>query len=979
MKRILVLLLAMLMLLAACGGSEPGNIPETTITDAPDTSVDPVETDPVITEPTETEPAETIPAETEPAETEPVETEPAETEPVETEPVVPVERFDYAIDVKDDTYVLNKDNNGDKSDANFSTETLIDLKSNKGSLTRYGFLKFDLSSLKGDNDFTCIELDLTVSWKQADAGNPELAAIEVYGCDPTCDISAVTFNTQPMVLDFICKIDNISNTKEVTYNFPVTDYIRKAVQNGQSEVVFYLKEATPVTPLRLKIYSKENGTSIPKLSVYYGTKIDNTTYEGDTELGDPDISKNGLDAILGQSQSGIVQLAAVEDTYVEAGNSANTNFGESDILDFKAWPGTASNYYRIPFIKFDISTLDKPVNSARLILECTSMEDPSVPTTVQVYGCNPYEWNEGSLTYNTIPEREELITSTAVVSKGKVYIDITDYVNEFIGYGEREISLWLEGAQDSIRRLKFATNENNSQNGPILEVSTGGLYFSTYIQYVGENPWEVAMKNVGEWLTRWEEIKKVGDPDAEKIVKNNAEYTLSVDAARSGSTNGANTKYTAYPTRNVSTLNGYTQSFSETKKYDEYGGLMDESMKQEATGFFYTTKIGDRWWTIDPLGYPFFRTAVVTVTMGNKTQKAKVLAKYGDNAGWAQATNDRLFELGFNSVGGWSSIADLIKSENPTAQTQIIGLVGSYASSLGLNVSESGSTDLVGNVLPVFDPDFVEYVDSKVKSTVSKYADSPYVYGWMSDNELPDEINMLDNALAFDPTDMRFIYSYATAWTFMYMKTGKADVSTEDVTDELRREFRAMTYDKLFYETCTALEKYDPNHQFMGSRFLAGCYKDEYVLKVAGYWCDVITLNYYGAWDADPTIIYNIQRWAGKPFVITEWYAKGMDVWEKDNRMTNKSGAGWTVRNQTERGKYYQNFALSLLECKGCVGFDWFKYWDNDPDDLTTDLSNRNANKGIIDNDGNEYTELTEYMEELNNQKYNLIKFFDAR
>ncbi|MBQ7293539.1 MAG: hypothetical protein IJW79_07360, partial [Clostridia bacterium] len=70
---------------------------------------------------------------------------------------------------------------------------------------------------------------------------------------------------------------------------------------------------------------------------------------------------------------------------------------------------------------------------------------------------------------------------------------------------------------------------------------------------------------------------------------------------------------------------------------------------------------------------------------------------------------------------------------------------------------------------------------------------------------------------------------------------------------------------------------------------------------------------------------------------------------------------------------------LSLLECKGCVGFDWFKYWDNDPEDLTTDLSNRNANKGIIDNDGNEYTELTEYMKELNTQKYNLIKFFDGR
>ena len=213
----------------------------------------------------------------------------------------------------------------------------------------------------------------------------------------------------------------------------------------------------------------------------------------------------------------------------------------------------------------------------------------------------------------------------------------------------------------------------------------------------------------------------------------------------------------------------------------------------------------------------------------------------------------------------------------------------------------------------------------------------------------------------------------------MYMKTGKNDVSVADVTDELRREYRAMVYDRYFEVVNKMLDRYAPYHQYMGCRFLAGCYRDEYVMRVAGYWCDVITFNYYGAWDADFELVANQVRWAGKPFVVTEWYAKGMDIWEKDNRMTNESGAGWTVKDQNARGQYYQNYALSLLECKGCVGFDWFLYWDNDPDNLAADLSNRNSNKGIIDNDGNEYTDLTKYMDELNNQKYNLIDFFDAR
>ena len=66
------------------------------------------------------------------------------------------------------------------------------------------------------------------------------------------------------------------------------------------------------------------------------------------------------------------------------------------------------------------------------------------------------------------------------------------------------------------------------------------------------------------------------------------------------------------------------------------------------------------------------------------------------------------------------------------------------------------------------------------------------------------------------------------------------------------------------------------------------------------------------------------------------------------------------------------------MECKGCTGFDWFQCWDNDPDNLKADLSNRNANKGIYDNYGNEYTELTDEMKIVNANCYKLIDFFDS-
>ena len=188
-----------------------------------------------------------------------------------------------------------------------------------------------------------------------------------------------------------------------------------------------------------------------------------------------------------------------------------------------------------------------------------------------------------------------------------------------------------------------------------------------------------------------------------------------------------------------------------------------------------------------------------------------------------------------------------------------------------------------------------------------------------------------------------------------------------------------MVYDRYFKVVADALERSACMHQYIGCRFIDNCFKDEYIMRVAGYYCDVVTLNYYSVWQGDPTLLANLQRWAGKPFAITEWYAKGMDVWEKDPRITNKSGAGWTVPTQENRGEFYQNYALQLLECKGCVGFDWFQFLDNDPDDLGADLSNRDSNKGIYNNQYEEYTGLTDYMKELNTQKYNLVKFFDAR
>ena len=52
---------------------------------------------------------------------------------------------------------------------------------------------------------------------------------------------------------------------------------------------------------------------------------------------------------------------------------------------------------------------------------------------------------------------------------------------------------------------------------------------------------------------------------------------------------------------------------------------------------------------------------------------------------------------------------------------------------------------------------------------------------------------------------------------------------------------------------------------------------------------------------------------------------------------------------------------------------------DNDPDDLSTDYSNRDSNKGIVNNKFEPYLPLLKEMKIINDNALNLIQYFDKR
>ena len=457
------------------------------------------------------------------------------------------------------------------------------------------------------------------------------------------------------------------------------------------------------------------------------------------------------------------------------------------------------------------------------------------------------------------------------------------------------------------------------------------------------------------------------------------EYSLTVEAARYRDdvtdpvTGEKRPNFKPYPTRSVRTLK---KPYETDRPYLlNRRGALTEHFRSDGTGWYRIAQWRGRNWIIDPEGYPLWHVGMNTVTMGSPNQRANALAKYGTPEAWAEAATERLWALGFNAAGGWSDAERLCRVSRPLAQTGILYLLRDYAVTLGVNQKGGGSTYFAGNILPVFDPEFPAFAEETAQRKTAAHKDDPVFWSWMSDNELPVRSDLLRCYLAADPDDPVFTHSLAAAKAFLRRYTGKAEPDEADAADPgAEQEFLFMVYNRYLRVAAQAIRKAAPNQLYAGCRLHSIALRTEGIIRASGYWCDVISLNYYHAWTPADEVLGKISGWTDTPYVITEWYAKGMDACTPESRLTNESGAGWSVHTQRDRGLFYQNFVLRLMEFPQCVGFDWFKYLDNDPDDLHVDLSNRNANKGILRTDLTEYADCVALMDELNHGVYNFLR-----
>ena len=443
------------------------------------------------------------------------------------------------------------------------------------------------------------------------------------------------------------------------------------------------------------------------------------------------------------------------------------------------------------------------------------------------------------------------------------------------------------------------------------------------------------------------------------------EFSLKVTTEKLDKTDGTG-KFQGPDVRNtrvMEQLAGFTPKILAT---DKWGGRLDHT--EAATGFFYTKKVGDRWWAIDPAGHEYFHIALVAVDPSpSPNGKAALQQLYGDQQKWMAKTHALLLQNGFNGAGAWSDVElirqSALQATHPLAYTVILNFMANYGKKRGGLHDTPGHAGFPNDAIFVFDPEFPKFVEESAKQ-VQKYADDPNLFGYFSDNELPLSRNNLEGYLGLPHAEPGYIAA----------KKWMDDHKASQPTDDLRKEFLAYEADLYYSIVSAAIRKNDPHHMYIGSRVTGKTISCPEVFHVLGKYADAISVNYYNSWTPDTQLLAMWEHESGKPEMITEWYVKG-----NDSGMPNKTGAGWLVNTQAERGDFYQNYALQLIQSKTIVGWHWFKYQDNDPNDPHAELSNRDANKGIVNIKYQPYAPLLERMRQMNPNAYALADYFDAR
>jgi hypothetical protein len=437
---------------------------------------------------------------------------------------------------------------------------------------------------------------------------------------------------------------------------------------------------------------------------------------------------------------------------------------------------------------------------------------------------------------------------------------------------------------------------------------------------------------------------------------------------------------------------------------DAYGGWDGTKQKFNlpATGFFYTRKINNRWWFVNPKGNLFFSLGSFFLHGDSFTDpntreylfewlppkqgpwkktwmkyqdidcvsfyRANLMKKFGPQWGklWYENTRNRWLDWGFNTTSAFGGRLRHIPFANGP-----YGLVDQCAPLLP------------GAAADIFDPELPGKLDTLCRKICTKLKDEPLFIGYFFGNEQPfhkiplvipglsEKFAAKRKLVEFLQNRYQKIENFNRAWALSVKNfpdlagiklSAKTPAAGRDMDD-----FFALycdTYGRILRET---IKKYDPNHLLLGFRWTTITAKNDTLVRHLGKYMDVISINYYTDEGLNEGYLNAISRLAGdKPILLSEFSFGTTD--------RGYTMAVVNVPNQKLRGLYYQNYVQTAATLNTVVGCHWFEYVDQA---LTGKYlggqQGERCNYGLVDITDRPYTDFLEYVIKTNSEIYDLM------
>ncbi|WP_111979256.1 beta-galactosidase [Algibacillus agarilyticus] len=323
---------------------------------------------------------------------------------------------------------------------------------------------------------------------------------------------------------------------------------------------------------------------------------------------------------------------------------------------------------------------------------------------------------------------------------------------------------------------------------------------------------------------------------------------------------------------------------------------------------------------------------------------ANLERKYGETTpfsfmkDWQETTVNRMLNWGFTSLGNWTDPMYYANNRIPYFANGWIN--GDYK-------TVSSGNDFWGGLPDVFDPLFEERALATAKQVASEVKNNPWCVGVFIDNEKswgrPEskstEYGIVIHTLTRDGADVPTKNMFTQRMKAKYKKIEKLNAvwgtsiaswdafqkggfDSKIVNDEQAADYGFLLGEyasEYFRIVDGALNKYMPNHMYLGVRFADWGMPKEVVQASAKY-ADVVSFNLY-----KEGLTKNKWKFLEKldmPTIIGEFHMG-----------TTASGffhPGLVhAANQEDRAKMYKDYMHSIIDNDYFIGAHWFQYLDS--------------------------------------------------